>query len=186
MKKTAIYRLFFIPVVLILMLISNPAAAEESLCDGYDGKAFGLCTAYCEAADCDSDTHHASEKACAVLALRFEKLTGAPPPCEQKACPAWGSGELDSMWAGYETQTTMDDEILRLPTTNGSLAWGDANITDDENYAYANIQWFPSLLAVYEEVSNGTVMYHQEWPLKNFDEYRACKDLLIENTAPAD
>jgi len=38
--------------------------AEEVVCDGEVGAAFGLCNAFCEAMDCDSDSPRASEQAC--------------------------------------------------------------------------------------------------------------------------
>ena len=35
--------------------------SEETVCDRYEGNAFGLCNAYCEAMDCDSVNHTASQ-----------------------------------------------------------------------------------------------------------------------------
>jgi hypothetical protein len=58
----------------------------ETVCDGLSGAAFGLCNAYCEAMDCDSPNHHASDEACARVKENYEKHTGEPLPCEV-ACP---------------------------------------------------------------------------------------------------
>ena len=60
--------------------------AFEDVCDGEEGKANGLCTAYCEAMDCD-DEPNASENACNKLKSRWQALTGRTSlPCET-TCP---------------------------------------------------------------------------------------------------
>lgn len=38
--------------------------AEETVCDGEVGAAYGLCNAYCEAMDCDDPNHRASDQGC--------------------------------------------------------------------------------------------------------------------------
>jgi len=58
----------------------------ETVCDGQTGAAFGLCNAYCEAMDCDSPNHDASDTACAQVKKNYEKKTGHPLPCEI-VCP---------------------------------------------------------------------------------------------------
>lgn len=55
--------------------------AEESVCDNLIGVAFGLCNAYCEAMDCDSDEPRASLKSCARIFEKFDKIVGEAPPC---------------------------------------------------------------------------------------------------------
>jgi hypothetical protein len=60
--------------------------ADEFICDGQVGAAFGLCNAYCEAMDCDSLDPQASETACNKIYNSFQNITGAPPPCEAY-CP---------------------------------------------------------------------------------------------------
>lgn len=57
--------------------------AEEDVCDGYTGRAYGLCTAYCEAMDCDDERVHASDAACASVRRNFVKATGSELPCEE-------------------------------------------------------------------------------------------------------
>jgi len=56
--------------------------AVEEVCDVEVGAAYGLCTAYCEAMDCDSYEPKASEKACARVKANYEKKTGEVPPCD--------------------------------------------------------------------------------------------------------
>lgn len=58
----------------------------ETVCDGETGAAFGLCNAYCEAMDCDSPNHHASDNGCEQVRRNFERKTGRPLPCEFR-CP---------------------------------------------------------------------------------------------------
>ena len=60
--------------------------AEETVCDGESGAAYGLCNAYCEAMDCESDEPHASETACSKVADKFAQITGRDVPCVN-ACP---------------------------------------------------------------------------------------------------
>jgi hypothetical protein len=54
--------------------------AEEAVCDGLMGAAFGLCVAYCEANDCDA---FPDSQACDVLRDKYAKITGELGfPCE--------------------------------------------------------------------------------------------------------
>jgi hypothetical protein len=62
--------------------------ARESACAGLTGAAHGLCTAWCEAMDCDSDNPQASPQACEATAARFARITnGDVMPC---SCPCVG------------------------------------------------------------------------------------------------
>jgi hypothetical protein len=63
----------------------SPPAAEEP-CAGQSGAALGLCTAYCEAMDCDAASPTASPQACGQVGDGFEALTGERPPCERCPC----------------------------------------------------------------------------------------------------
>lgn len=59
--------------------------AEEHVCDGYSGAAFGLCNAYCEAMDCDDDPN-ADQEACDTVADKFYSRTGKDIPCGGATC----------------------------------------------------------------------------------------------------
>jgi len=63
--------------------------AEETVCDNETGAAFGLCNAYCEAMDCESDDPQASEAACGKVRDKFMQITGRDLPCEAPpaTCP---------------------------------------------------------------------------------------------------
>ncbi len=56
--------------------------AEEDVCDAEEGVAYGLCNAYCEAMDCDSDYPQASKTACKRVLDKYTKFNmGSVPPC---------------------------------------------------------------------------------------------------------
>jgi hypothetical protein len=86
-------------LVFALLLVCTGAAvaqtpdgetpAEEAVCDNETGAAFGLCNAYCEAMDCESDDPQASETACGKIRDKFTQITGRDLPCEvpQVTCP---------------------------------------------------------------------------------------------------
>lgn len=60
--------------------------AEETVCNGETGAAYGLCNAYCEAMDCESDNPSASATACSRVRTKFQNITGRDLPCEN-TCP---------------------------------------------------------------------------------------------------
>ena len=56
--------------------------AEEEVCDGFSGRAFGLCNAFCEAQDCDGEG--VGKASCEELRLNFSRLTDESRfPCEE-------------------------------------------------------------------------------------------------------
>jgi hypothetical protein len=70
---------------LALLLLCTGAALAQTpdACDGETGAAYGLCNAYCEAMDCDSDNAQASETACGKVKAKFTNITGRTSlPCE--------------------------------------------------------------------------------------------------------
>ena len=57
---------------------------KKSVCDGLTGSAYSLCNVYCEAMDCDSDDHKASDTACDAVLERFLTITDSGViPCEE-------------------------------------------------------------------------------------------------------
>ena len=60
--------------------------AEETVCDNETGAAYGLCNAYCEAMDCDSDNPNANDQACQDVSEKFKRVTGRALPCEVVEC----------------------------------------------------------------------------------------------------
>jgi hypothetical protein len=60
--------------------------ALETVCDMETGAAYGLCNAYCEAMDCETDDPSASATACSKVGNKYRQLTGHDLPCEV-SCP---------------------------------------------------------------------------------------------------
>jgi len=86
-----------VPLAMVL-LWPLLAAGKESVCDGLDRAARGICVAYCEGLDCDGGEGGPNDSpvACERLWTRFEKVAGpgAVFPCEvagasEPDCPCW-------------------------------------------------------------------------------------------------
>ena len=136
-------------LVCLLLITANAAAAQTSffdtsggislgtpdgippsgeiVCDGLEGAAHGLCTAYCGAMDCDSENPQASEQACGRAALRFARLAGGVPPCE---CPCVGripnflealNGEFGRSLCVDAVLIPPDDAVVTLLVTDLGL-----------------------------------------------------------------
>lgn len=96
----------------------------ETVCDNETGAAFGLCNAYCEAMDCDSPNHHASDQGCASVKRNFEKKTGRPLPCEA-TCPCGGLLPLFAdIVSGAATVTLCiaDATLVSVVTDSGAFS----------------------------------------------------------------
>jgi hypothetical protein len=79
-------------LALALLLVCTGAAlaqtpdgqppSSETVCDNETGAAYGLCNAYCEAMDCETDNPSASDTACSRVRDKFQQITGRDLPCE--------------------------------------------------------------------------------------------------------
>lgn len=58
----------------------------ETPCNILEGAPRGLCHAYCEAMDCDSEEPRANPKACGRIFDKLVEYTGEAPPCEEEVC----------------------------------------------------------------------------------------------------
>jgi len=87
--------------------------AEETVCDDQSGAAYGLCTAYCEAMDCDSPAPHASPTGCSRVAANYTRITGEPLPCDV-TCPC---PEELPLFAAFVNGTEPVVECAATPTT---------------------------------------------------------------------
>jgi hypothetical protein len=96
MFRNIFLNLQYIILATMLIAFAMPVAAQrtgdhivpaiETVCDD-DPFNFGLCNAYCEALDCDSDTPLGTPQACENHLKNYLKHSdGALPPCEQ-SCP---------------------------------------------------------------------------------------------------
>lgn len=119
MHSNLTLKIRFISIFALLLLFSSPLWAQrtgdhivpaiETVCDG-DPFSFGLCNAYCEALDCDSETPLGTPKACANKLKNYVKKSGgALPPCEA-SCPCEFDVESD-----FVTLVEFGDEEFAPP-----------------------------------------------------------------------
>ena len=95
--------------------------SEETVCDSQRGAAYGLCTAYCEAMDCDSPAPQASPTACSRVRGNYERITGLPLPCEA-TCPCVGVLPLfrDFVNGTAEAAVCQEDSSFTTLVTEGN------------------------------------------------------------------
>jgi hypothetical protein len=100
------------------------AQSTESVCDGEQGAGYGLCNAFCDAMDCDSEDPQASATACDKVKSKYQQITGNEPPClPQCVCNQAIPGFLDAV---SSTITDCIDLGIHYPlvyllTPDGSL-----------------------------------------------------------------
>ena len=89
-KILSVFALTTFVIIALGFLASNANAQSDCDDEGITGAAYGLCTAYCEAMDCDrsDDGPYASDNACQRVSDNFNRITGGEDlPCE--ACGGW-------------------------------------------------------------------------------------------------
>lgn len=136
-------------VLAIPALASTPdgqTPSQETVCDAQSGAAYGLCTAYCEAMDCDSPAPHASATACSRVGSKFTQFTGTPVPCDV-SCPC--TEELPLFAAFVNGTETIDTCVSGGGLTNVGNASGFVSVTAD-NTCSANGQGTGIVLTVAE------------------------------------
>jgi hypothetical protein len=184
----------------------HAAAQTEDVCANETGAAYGLCTAYCEAMDCDGAEPNANETACGRVHDNFVDRTGYDPPCEVPAvtCPCLDLGPIPG--STFSWSTLVDDpseidecqlitvgnrDIVRLKEINESndpdttdyiTASGDCTNTDGGvlcNDANIASNWV-TMCGYWER--NGNPPANAEL---NFsaEEAQACNALLIDAAA---
>lgn len=138
------------------ILCSSFAGAQptESACDGEQGAAYGLCNAFCEAMECDSDDPQASETACNKVKGKFQQITGHEPPCLTPAVTCPCIEELPGFLAianatvtnCYDGLALGPNHVLRLVTSEG-----DVYVTTDPNQRSCGIPSTPAVFITPEE-----------------------------------
>ena len=103
--------------------------AQEAVCNGETGAAFGLCNAYCEAMDCESENAQASATACTKVKDKFTNITGRDLPCEAFACPCQALPEWNAVLAGevLHCATSTGNDFVVL-TTTGAAGGTDVDV----------------------------------------------------------
>ncbi|HET9228184.1 MAG TPA: hypothetical protein VFR31_16020 [Thermoanaerobaculia bacterium] len=125
-------------LTLALLLICSGAAlaqtpdwetpATETVCDDESGAAFGLCNAYCEAMDCESENPQASATACAKVQNKFMQLTGRDLPCEVPECPCSGHPEWEAVMAAEALLCVDEGTTLTLITSSSPPGIASATV----------------------------------------------------------
>lgn len=108
----------------------------ETICDQYNDndKAKGLCTAFCEAQDCDNlmGGDVSTKKSCASLKKNFAEITGQDSfPCEMR-CPCWTTTELDGFFGDSNL-----DPVSCIDQSPGETSLVFLLSSDEEYFAYA-------------------------------------------------
>jgi len=88
-KKNLSVFAFTTLVIITLGFLASNATAQD--CDVIESAAaYGLCTAYCEAMDCDESDGgpYASDNACQSVSDNFNRITVGGLPCEE-TCGEW-------------------------------------------------------------------------------------------------
>lgn len=127
-------KLIFLVLVMGILFASIPVMAKTpdgkiqtkgTVCDAakLTGAAWGLCNAYCEAKNCDSNSHNASDNACDKLYDKIVRLTGDAPPCESLELKRLIDFTIENLPNMTRPETMPDfsnlipDEIPTLPPT---------------------------------------------------------------------
>lgn len=120
-------RIFLFLALGLLTVVSDTAwastpdgqtPAQETVCDGETGAAYGLCNAYCEAMDCDSEDPHASPTACDAVRRNFERKTGRPLPCDV-TCPCL---EALPLFQGFVNGSVQADACIEDDNATSAIA----------------------------------------------------------------
>ena len=126
-RRPFVLSLAFVAIVAVPAAAKTPdgqTPSQETVCDNETGAAFGLCNAYCEAMDCDSPDHHASDQACASVRSNFERKTGRPMPCEA-TCPCFGLLPLFAQLqdaSATAVRCEIASEYITVDTSEGEVA----------------------------------------------------------------
>lgn len=130
-------------VAIALLSVASTVSAEgtpdglppamETVCDGEPAPGRGLCVAFCEAMDCDSDPN-ASVKACGNVKANWQKKTGGTDlPCEMN-CPCNDLPEFVEILSSVAelTQCLLLGEALLIGTGDGAFVGVGVSGDNDE------------------------------------------------------
>jgi len=140
-----------LPLCLLLTFAGAAAAqtpdgsppSQETVCDGQTGAAYGLCTAFCEAMDCDSDDPQASQTACDKVGAKFLTITGQAPPCVVPACPCVGGvpGFLEALNGQFgltscEEHVDSATDFIHLTAGDGRRPYSQAGFNNSCGFLF--------------------------------------------------
>ncbi len=124
--KITMTQVIFLALILILIPTATGAQtpdgqtpAEETYCDQYSGRKFGICNAWYEAMDCDYAGQKAS--ACNNLKAMLDDLSGDGSPSGEITTPCPCFGDLTEEGFTQNTDCSLVDTGLIKDTSNGSV-----------------------------------------------------------------
>ena len=152
--------------------------AAETVCDTaeLDGAAWGLCNAYCEAMDCDSDDPKASNRACERVLGNWERHTdGMIIPCEEIECPCWS--DADDLLAVHE----IPGPISALSCSDGGLPFLNLQTFSGPSRVQSVVRVLSSgaaLCLTAQLESRPGEIFRSAFP--TIDEALECRDIILE------
>jgi hypothetical protein len=138
--KITITKVIFLALTLILIPTAAEAQtpdgltpAQETYCDKYSGRAYGICNAWYEAMDCgSSDPTKASQVACEKLWATLDNLGVDTSPSGDSTIPCPCFGDLDTVFNG-DTPTCSPADNPTLVSTAGKQVQATASSKDGFN-----------------------------------------------------
>jgi len=149
----------------LALVLSWPALAQtpdeispsaEMVCDGLEGRLYGLCNAYCEAKDCDLDARLMQTRSCGRLLYKYAlRSDGALPPCidadadgchdELDGCPGVDDEEL----CNVDSDGNGRDDACDCPCEDVVHAWDGLIMSWDDSFqttrCLAGPEWEPRM-----------------------------------------
>ena len=172
--------MFISPVVSAFGTPDGLPPPMEHICDGESGAAYGLCNAYCQAMDCDSDAPSASANACQKVADKFTQFTGRPVPCSE-SCPMYQNDNFPTF-----------NELVSNPgsITSCTYGWNGVPVSlvacsDDQNLVCNPLLGgsSPNWGAVWQSGNTLTGADDISSTFLDADEFDSCKGLLEDAIA---
>ena len=124
--KIIMTKVIFLALILILIPTATGAQTpdgqtpvEETYCDQYSGRKFGICNAWYEAMDCNNPAHKAS--ACDNLKAMLDDLSVDTSPSGDITTPCPCFGDLTEEGFTESTDCSGVNDGLIKDTSNGSV-----------------------------------------------------------------
>ncbi|MDH5612967.1 MAG: hypothetical protein OEY66_10980 [Gammaproteobacteria bacterium] len=95
---------------ILSLLFFNATTANAGLCDGFTGKALGLCMAYTAGMKCNTEEPSGNDAACARIEQNLVETTGEPLPW---TCPAFTSESIVFAYQSNADSITNVDFVNR-------------------------------------------------------------------------
>jgi hypothetical protein len=164
MRRNILPALLLLTIPAMAKTPDGETPAEETVCDIYEGDAFGLCNAYCEAMDCDYESPNASPQACAAVARNFLRATG-----EELVCDG-GIGECDFV--------AVDDYVEANHVDSSTFSVFDNDLPEPADCALEVISHTGGANVSLDDAATGTftVTRNDDYEWQSAFEYEACCD----------